>query len=59
MLITILSFFIGLAGACLMSAGAWLVSPAAGLIVGGIICLVWSFCIALIASDGIQKSGGE
>ncbi|QLO37317.1 hypothetical protein HV213_16590 [Klebsiella sp. RHBSTW-00484] len=58
MLITILSFIIGLAGAVLMSVGAWLVSPAAGLITGGIICLVWSFLIARTVSVH-AKNGGD
>lgn len=46
MLISIFSFIIGLVGAVLLSTGAWFVSPAAGLMTGGIICLVWSFLIA-------------
>jgi hypothetical protein len=56
---TFLSFFIGLAGAILLSAGAWLILPAAGLITGGLICLLWSFLIAKSMSVSITKSGGE
>lgn len=59
MLITLLSFIIGLAGAGLVSAGAWLISPAAGLITGGSICLLWSFLIARSMSASVIKSGGE
>ncbi len=59
MLMTFLSFFIGLAGAILLSAGAWLILPAAGLITGGLICLLWSFLIAKSMSVSITKSGGE
>jgi len=56
-LITILSFIIGLAGALLVSAGAWLVLPAAGFITGGIICLLWSFLIARSASASVKNNG--
>ncbi|WP_044690689.1 hypothetical protein [Escherichia coli] len=59
MLITLLSFIIGLTGAGLVSAGAWLISPAAGLITGGSICLLWSFLIAKSMSASVIKSGGE
>ncbi|HCR0683350.1 hypothetical protein [Klebsiella aerogenes] len=57
MLITILSFIIGLAGALLVSAGAWLVLPAAGFITGGLICLLWSFLIARSASASVKNNG--
>ncbi|HBS6042373.1 TPA: hypothetical protein MAL38_003676 [Klebsiella aerogenes] len=57
MLITILSFIIGLVGALLVSAGAWLVLPAAGFITGGIICLLWSFLIARSASACVKNNG--
>ncbi len=43
MLISVLSFIVGLTGAGLLSAGAWLISPSVGLITGGIICLGWSY----------------
>ncbi|ENZ0202397.1 TPA: hypothetical protein MIU95_22960 [Klebsiella pneumoniae] len=59
MLITILSFIIGLVGAALISAGAWLVSPAAGLITGGSICLAWSYLTARAVSAGAKFNGGE
>nr|WP_320406926.1 hypothetical protein [Klebsiella oxytoca] len=59
MLITILSFIIGLVGAALISAGAWLVSPAAGLITGGSICLIWSYLTARAVSAGAKFNGGE
>ncbi|HIH9695371.1 TPA: hypothetical protein ACYU9I_004950 [Klebsiella pneumoniae] len=57
MLITILSFIIGLAGALLVSAGAWLLLPAAGFITGGILCLLWSFFIARSVSASAQNNG--
>ena len=59
MLMTFLSFFIGLAGAALLSAGAWLISPPAGLITCGSIFLLWSFLIAKSMSASVIKSGGE
>lgn len=57
MLITLLSFFIGLVGAVLLSTGAWLISPAAGLVTGGIICLIWSFLIARSVSANSKTRG--
>ncbi|HBX3772194.1 hypothetical protein QY077_05695 [Klebsiella oxytoca] len=57
MLITILSFIIGLAGALLVSTGAWLLLPAAGFITGGILCLLWSFLIARSVSASAKNSG--
>ncbi|MEI4926303.1 hypothetical protein Q8G50_27600 [Klebsiella pneumoniae] len=59
MLITILSFIIGLAGPVLISAGAWLILPAAGLITGGSICLIWSYLTARAVSAGAKFNGGE
>ncbi|HHT0068411.1 TPA: hypothetical protein ACTW2E_005518 [Raoultella planticola] len=56
MLITILSFIIGLSGAVLMSAGAWLLCPAAGLITGGIICMIWSFLTARSVSASVKSN---
>ncbi|MEQ4874010.1 hypothetical protein ABN151_00445 [Klebsiella oxytoca] len=57
MLITILSFIIGLAGALLVSTGAWLLLPAAGFITGGMLCLLWSFLIARSVSASAQNNG--
>ncbi|MET5400195.1 hypothetical protein OGU21_15180 [Klebsiella oxytoca] len=57
MLITILSFIIGLAGALLVSTGAWLLLPAAGFITGGILCLLWSYLIARSVSASAKNSG--
>ena len=57
MLISILTFLVGLAGALLLAFGSWLVFPPAGYIVGGLLCLVWSFmsarALAVIASSGV------
>lgn len=46
MLTTILIFMIGLVGAVLVSFGAWLVTPPAGFIVAGVLCLTWSWLAA-------------
>ena len=46
MLMTIITFLIGLIGALLVAFGAWLVFPPAGYIVGGLLCLMWSFMSA-------------
>lgn len=46
MLISVLSFVIGLAGALLVAFGSWLVFEPAGYIVGGVLCLLWSFMSA-------------
>lgn len=54
---TILSFIVGLVGALLVSVGVWLISPPAGLISGGVICLLWSYLNARAASD--SPDGGE
>jgi hypothetical protein len=56
-LITILSFIIGLAGALLVSAGAWLLLPAAGFITGGVLCLLWSYLIARSVSASAKNNG--
>jgi len=63
MLMTIITFLIGLAGALLVAFGAWLVFPPAGYIVGGLLCLMWSFmsarALALREFQASQKPRGE
>lgn len=59
MLISVLTFLVGLIGACLVSAGAWLYSPVAGLITGGVICLFWSFMAARAVPQSPPQNGGE
>lgn len=46
MLIPIVIFLVGLAGASLVAFGAWLLLPAAGYIVAGVLCLTWSWLAA-------------
>jgi len=63
MLMTIITFLIGLAGALLVAFGAWLVFPPAGYIVGGLLCLMWSFmsarALALQDFQSRQKARGD
>lgn len=42
-MLIVLSFLIGLIGAGLITAGAWLFSPIAGLVCGGCFCLLFSY----------------
>ena len=46
MLMQIITFIVGLAGALLLSWGSWQIYQPAGFIVGGLLCLVWSFMAA-------------
>lgn len=55
MLISVLTFLIGLVGALLVAFGSWLVYPPAGYIVGGLLCLVWSFMSARRWPFGISR----
>ncbi|WP_138436525.1 DUF2244 domain-containing protein [Marinobacter shengliensis] len=63
MLMTIITFLIGLVGALLVAFGAWLVFPPAGYIVGGLLCLMWSFmsarAMAVREFQAAQKPRGE
>lgn len=57
MLIAAITFLVGLAGALLVAFGSWLVFPPAGYIVGGLLCLVWSFMSArAIAANRYEQS---
>lgn len=46
MLIPVVIFLVGLVGAALVALGAWLLAPAAGYIVAGVLCLAWSWLAA-------------
>lgn len=46
MLIPIVIFIIGLAGAASLSYGAWLTYQPAGYLVAGIECLIWSYLMS-------------
>ncbi|WP_347254378.1 hypothetical protein [Leminorella grimontii] len=53
MILTILALIVGVAGALLLSIGAWMIYPPAGFIAGGVLCLAWSF----LAARAPQKGG--
>ncbi|WP_213733011.1 hypothetical protein [Citrobacter europaeus] len=55
--IAVLIFLIGLTGAVMISAGAWLFSPAAGLITGGIFCIFCSCIWAKSLGKPADKGG--
>ncbi|WIX32513.1 hypothetical protein QO259_17140 [Salinicola sp. JS01] len=60
MLISIVTFLVGLVGAALVSFGAWLLSAPAGYIVAGSLCLIWSWLVARAAASQRQpKVNGE
>ncbi|MDE1484585.1 hypothetical protein [Xenorhabdus bovienii] len=40
------ALLVGLAGGGLLSYGAWLLLPAAGFIVAGVLCLGWSYLVS-------------
>ncbi|PHM45885.1 hypothetical protein Xmau_00276 [Xenorhabdus mauleonii] len=42
----IIALLVGLAGGGLVSYGAWLLLPAAGFIVAGLLCLGWSYLVS-------------
>ncbi|MBD2779695.1 hypothetical protein ID852_03520 [Xenorhabdus sp. 42] len=45
-LLIITALLVGLAGGGLVSYGAWLLLPAAGFIVAGLLCLGWSYLVS-------------
>jgi hypothetical protein len=49
-----IAFIIGLAGALLVSYGAWMLIPAVGFITLGSLCLLWSLMVtrAMSATKG-------
>ncbi|TDB57236.1 hypothetical protein [Photorhabdus khanii] len=42
----ITALLVGIAGGGLLSYGSWLLLPAAGFIVAGALCLVWSYLVS-------------
>lgn len=57
MLIAAITFVVGLAGALLVAFGSWLVFEPAGYIVGGVLCLLWSYMSArAIAANRYEQS---
>lgn len=55
MLMTIIAFIVGIIGAALLSYGAWLLLPALGFIVGGVLCLGWSWMVSRALGSQGQK----
>ncbi|OFE11390.1 hypothetical protein PHACT_12595 [Pseudohongiella acticola] len=56
-----ISFLIGLAGAVLMATGFWMIYPGLGLIVGGFLCLAWSWLVsrAVASQQPPTDAGGK
>ncbi|ENY6787135.1 hypothetical protein ACF1CY_004669 [Providencia rettgeri] len=44
--LTITALLVGIAGACLLSFGAWLVYSPIGYITAGVLCLLWSYLVS-------------
>lgn len=53
--LTITALLVGIAGACLLSFGAWLVYSPVGYITAGVLCLLWSYLVS--KSMGHPKNG--
>ncbi|MDE9557144.1 hypothetical protein KKJ06_17370 [Xenorhabdus bovienii] len=51
----IAALLIGLAGGVLLSYGAWLLLPAAGFMVPGVLCLGWSYLVSRMLSQKPDK----
>ncbi|WP_145603336.1 hypothetical protein [Yersinia intermedia] len=59
MILTILSLIVGVIGALLLSYGAWLVIPAFGYVVAGVLCLMWSYLVSRsVAQKPNDNDGG-
>lgn len=54
MLINIIVFLVGLSGALLISVGAWMIYPSAGLMVGGLLLMITSW----MAARSVASAGG-
>lgn len=59
MLTAIITFMIGLFGAALISFGAWMVFPPAGVIAAGVFCLLASYFAARAAAPTSDLPGGN
>lgn len=54
MLISVIIFLVGLSGALLVSAGAWMIYPPAGLVAGGFLLMM----ISWMAARSVASAGG-
>jgi hypothetical protein len=60
MILMILAPLVGVLGALLLSYGTWLIYPPAGFVVGGALCLFWSWMAARYLDRSPQRvNGGE
>lgn len=59
MLTSLIIFLIGLIGAALVSFGTWLMVPAAGYIVAGVLCLSWSWLASRAAGRQAPRQEGD
>ena len=60
MILMILAPLVGVLGALLLSYGTWLIYPPAGFVVGGALCLFWSWMVARYLDRSPQRvNGGE
>ncbi|CCW31120.1 conserved exported hypothetical protein [Xenorhabdus nematophila F1] len=54
-ILIVAALLIGLAGGVLLSYGAWLLLPAAGFMVSGVLCLGWSYLVSRMMSQNPDK----
>lgn len=59
MILTIITLLIGVLGGLLLAFGAWMIYPPAGLIVGGMLCLAWSWWVSKSIATSSTTSGGD
>ena len=59
MILTFITLLVGVLGALLLAFGAWMVYPPAGLIAGGLICLVWSWWVSKTIASSRTTIGGD
>ncbi|WP_375058407.1 hypothetical protein [Zobellella sp. DQSA1] len=59
MLMQLIVFLVGLAGAAAIAFGAWLLTPAAGFIVGGGLAVFWSWLMAKSMAKAVPAPGGD
>lgn len=61
MILAILAPFVGVAGALLLSFGIWQIYPPGGYVMGGILCLMWSWLVskAMARLPPVEHKGGD
>jgi len=58
-MLNIIVFIVGLIGACLVSLGAWILSPACGFITAGVLCIVWSYSASKMIAINLNHQDKE